>query len=88
MAPVLSELRAAMARLRESMWSQMKTIEGDLRKDPLPQSLLPNLWNAESQWSKIEKCRSNFPAAAEGEEDRNERLACNECYAYYINVNE
>ena len=78
MAPVLSELRAAMARLRESMWSQMKTIEGDLRKDPLPRSLLPNLWEAESIWSEIETCRSEILALSVGEEDRNEHLAYDE----------
>ena len=82
MGTVLSELRAAMAHLRELLWSQMKTIEGELRKDPLPQSLLSNLWNAESEWSKIEKCYRDILAMTEGEQGRSERLDHEEFRSY------
>ena len=75
MGTVLSELRAAMVRLRESLWSQMKNMEVDLRKDPFPQSLLIKLWSAESEWSKVEKYHSDILALTEGEQAQNERLA-------------
>ena len=76
-----------MVRLRESLWSQIKTMEADLRKDPVPQSLLYDLWNAESEWIIVEECHSDFLAMAEGEQARNERLAHEEFCAYYIDVN-
>ena len=88
MATTLSELRAAMVRLRELLWSQIKTMEVDLRKDPFPHSLLSDLWNTESEWSKVEKCHSDILAVTEGEQAQNERLAHEEFRVYYINVND
>ena len=77
-----------MVRLRESLWSQLQTMEVDLSKVPLPQSLLKDLCKAESKWSEIERCHSNILAVTEGEQAQNERLAYEEFRAYYINVND
>ena len=57
-----------MVCLRESLWSQLQVLEADLRKVPLPQSLLKDLCKAESKWSKIEKCHGTILAVSEGEQ--------------------
>ena len=89
MGSVLSELRAAMDRLRESLRSQMKTMEADLRKDPFPhQALMTELWRAGSEWSKVEKYHRDFLALTEGEQAEDEYLAHREFNTHYIDVTD
>ena len=88
MGTVLPELRSTMVRLRESLWSQLKIMEADLSKVPLPQSLPKDLCKAELKWSEIEKCHSTIPAVTEGEQVQKECVAHAEFSVYYFNVND
>ena len=89
MGATLGELRAAMNRLKDSLRSQMKTMEADLRKDPFPMlSLLTELWDAASEWSKVEDCHRHILALTEGEQAKDERLAHVEFQAHYIDLND
>ena len=87
MGSILSELKAAIDHLRESLRSQMKTMEADLRKDPIPhQALMNELWRAASEWSKVEKYHHDFLALTEGEQAEDEYLAHIEFNTHYIGV--
>ena len=88
MGTVLPELRATMVRLRESLCSQLKIMEADLRKVPLPQSLLNDLCKVELKWIEIEKCHSTILAIIEGEQVQKEHVAHAEFRVYYFNVND
>ena len=88
MGTVLPELRATMVPLRESLWSQLHVLEADLRKVPLPQSLLMDLCKAESKWSEIKKCYGTILAVSEGEQVQKERVAHAEFRVHYFNVND
>ena len=77
-----------MVRLRESLWSQLQVLEADLRKVPLPQSLLKDLCKAESKWSEIEKCYGTILTVSEGEQVQKECVAHAEFCVHYFNVND
>ena len=62
MGTVLTELRANVARLRESLWTQTQDMEGDLMKDPLPPMLAITLYKSESIWREIEQGYGNILA--------------------------
>ena len=67
MGMVLPELRANMVRLRKSLWTQMQDMEAELKRVPLPQSLLTKLCESESKWHKIEQCHGTILAVSKGD---------------------
>ena len=67
MGTVLTELRANVARLRESLWTQTQDMEADLMKDPLPMTLAITLCKSESIWHKIEQGYGNILAIDPGD---------------------
>ena len=89
MGSILSELKAAMDCLKESLRSQMKTMEADLRKDPIPhQALMTELWRVEPEWSKVEKYHRDFLILTDGEQAKDEYLAHIELNTHYIGVTD
>ena len=85
MGTVLPELRANMARLRESLWTQMQEMEADLRRDPLPPTLLTTLCKSEFKWHEIEQCHGTILAVSSGDPVRREIL---DLCALYLDLND
>ena len=85
MGTVLPELRANMACLRESLWTQMQEMEADLMRDPLPQTLLTMLCKLESKWHKIEQCHGTILAVSSGDWVQREIL---DLRAHYLDLND
>ena len=85
MGTVLPELRANMARLRESLWDQMQEMEAYLKRDPLPQSLLTKLCESESKWDEIEQCHRAILAMSKGDPVQGEIF---DLQARYFDVND
>ena len=85
MGTFLPELRANMVRLRESLWTQLQDMEADLKRVPLPQSLLKKLCESESKWHEIEQCHGTILAISEGDLVQREII---ELRALYFNVND
>ena len=77
-----------MSRLKESLWSQMKTMEADLRKDPFPKlTLQKGLGDAETEWNEIKDYHRHILALTEGKQAKDERLAHVEFQTRYIDLN-
>ena len=85
MGMVLPELRANMARLRESLWTQMQEMEADLMRDPLLPTLLTTLCKSESKWHEIEQCHGNILAVSSGDPVQREIL---DLRALYLDLND
>ena len=67
MGTVLTELRANVARLQKSLWTQTQDIEADLMRDPLPPTLAITLCKLETLWCEIEQGYGNILAIDPGD---------------------
>ena len=85
MGTVLTELRANVACLRESLWTQTQDMEGDLMKDPLPPTLAITLCKSESIWREIEQCYGNILAIDPGDPVQGEIV---ELRALYLDLSD
>ena len=89
MGATVGKLRAAMNHLKDSLRSQMKTMEADLRKDPFPKlTLQKGLGDAETGWNEIKDYHRHILALTEGEQAEDERLSHVELQTRFTDVND